>query len=750
MARETERPMTGAQIVCESLKREGVEVIFGLPGGPILPLYNTLFEQYPELRHILVRHEQGAAYAADGYARASGKVGVCLATSGPGATNLVTGIAAAYLDSSPIVAITGQVASHLIGSDAFQEADITGIILPVTKHRNLVRRTEDLASTIKEAFYLARTGRPGPVLIDISTNVFRGEAPFNYPDGEPVIPGYWPQEMKKKDRIFQMERQVEKAIKVIEQAESPVIIAGRGIVISGAYSELKELAEMIQAPVASTLHGLAAFPQDNLRAIGMIGMHGTNLANTAIKEADLIIAIGMRFDDRATTTSKGLAGFAPNARVIHIDIDPAEVGKNVRVDVPIVGDAKTVLQFLNLRVSNQIHTQWISQIEQWRREYPTNLIEQSEELLPQYCVKCIYDITEGNATVVTGVGQHQMWAAQYFVSHEPNRLISSGGLGQMGFGLPAAIGVQVARPGETVWVIDGDGSFQMTLQELATVVKEKLPIKMAIINNGYLGMVRQWQERFYNRRYAATPLSGPDFVKLAGAYNITALRVTRQNMVKRAIYRAMEHKGPFLIDCQVKQDENVRPFVFVIPLNLPTSSPDVGSIQKEGIGLKQERVLVALVQDKSGVLDTVASLYRRRGFNLKSVTVGPCEMPGLSRMTIVVETNKGDEQQLEQARKQSAKLISVVEVIDVTDKDFTDQEMVLIQVNVRLHPERRQTLQEQADTFGAKIVKTTQRSVVIGVMGGVDDVEKFIKNLEDLRFKIGKIARSGLVALLGD
>lgn len=741
--------LSGAQIVCESLKREGVEVMFGIPGGPILPLYDTLFKQYPELRHILVRHEQGAAFAADGYARVSGKVGVCLATSGPGATNLVTGIAAAYLDSSPIVAITGQVASRLTGSDAFQEADIVGAVLPFTKSRYQVLKTEDLALTIKEAFYLAQTGRPGPVLIDIPTDVLRGEAQFNYPASDPVIPGYWPQDMEKKDRIFQMERQVEKAIKVIEQAKSPVIIAGNGIRISNAYSELQELAEKIQAPVASTLHGLAAFPQDHPRAIGMLGMHGTDLANTAVREADLIIAIGMRFDDRATITASGLAGFAPNAKVIHIDVDPAEIGKNVRVDVPVVGDARKVLQSLISRVSDQSHPQWLSQIEQWHREYPTNLIEQSEELLPQYCIKCIYDITEGNATVVTGVGQHQMWAAQHFFSNKPNRFISSGGLGQMGFGLPAAIGVQVARSGEQVWVIDGDGSFQMTMSELATMVQERLPLKIAVINNSSLGMVRQHQDFFYDGRNVATHLLGPDFVKLAEAYGIPALRVTKTKLVKPAILQAMEAQSSFLLDFQVKQEENVRPFVFVVP-NIPTSNPDVGSIQKEGTDLKKGRVLVALVQDRPGVLEEVTSLYRKRGFNLESVAVGPSARPGLSLMTIVVESKGGTEQQMEQARKQMAKLIPVVEVFDVTDKDFVGQEMALIKVKVRLNPGKRQILKEQADTFGAKILKTTSRTVVIGAMGGVDDVKKFIEDLQDRRFKIGEIARSGLVALPGD
>ena len=549
--------MKGSQIVCESLIKEGVEVIFGIPGGPILPLYDTL-PQYPQLRHILMRHEQGAAHAADGYARASGKVGVCFATSGPGATNLVTGIASAYMDSVPIVAITGQVASHLIGRDAFQESDITGIVLPITKYRYLVLDTKELAGVMKEAFYIARSGRPRPVLIDIPRDVFLGEADYEYSDQEPTIPGHdWPQAMKRSDRIYQMEKQVEKAVALIKQARAPVILAGRGIVISGAYDELKELAEKTQTPVISTLLGLAAFPQNHFLSLGMLGMHGNFCANLAVSNADLVIAIGMRFDDRVTGE---VSKFATKAKVIHVDISPAEIGKNVRADVPIVGDAKAVLQFFNLKLENQTHIDWITQIEKWRREHPS-LIRESEQILPQYCIKSIYEITEGRATIVTGVGQHQMWTAQHFTFLEPNTLISAGGLGPMGFGLPASIGVQIARPGKTVWLIDGDGSFQMTMHELAVLVQEGLPVKIAIINNGYLGMVRQWQELFYGRRYVATPLSGPDFVKIAEAYHIPAIRVTQKEMVRSAIQKAMDYEGPFLIDFKVEPEENVYPMV---------------------------------------------------------------------------------------------------------------------------------------------------------------------------------------------
>ncbi len=541
--------MTGAQIVCESLLREGGEVMFGMLGGAILPLYDAL-PQYPKLRHILVRHEQGAAHAADGYARATGKVGVCLATSGPGAANLVTGIANAHLDSSPIVAITGQVARPFIGKDAFQEVDITGITLPITKHNYLVLEASSLARTIKEAFYLARTGRPGPVLIDIPRDVFIEEAEFHYPS-RVNLPGYKP-------TLQGHPTQIKKAAKLINEARQPAIIAGRGVIISRAYTELKELAEKAQIPVITTLLGIGDFPESHPLSFGMLGMHGMAYANMAIHAADVIIAIGMRFDDRATAR---VSGFAPNARIIHIDIDPAEIGKNVRVDVPIVGDVKVVLEELNKLVAPAQHLEWVRQLDDWRKEHPSTVIRESENLLPQFVVRQIYEVTKGEATIVTGVGQNQMWAAQHYWYDKPNRLISSGGLGTMGFGLPAAMGAKVGCPDSTVWLIDGDGSFQMTIQELATLVQDNIAVKIAIINNGYLGMPRQWQELFYEKRYVATPLSGPDYVKLSEAYGIPALKVKHKEEVVPALEQAMAEPGPFLIDFIVEPEENVYPMV---------------------------------------------------------------------------------------------------------------------------------------------------------------------------------------------
>ena len=541
--------LTGAQIVCESLLKEGVNVMFGIPGGVLLPFYDTLPE-YPKIHHILCRHEQGAAHAAEGYARACGKVGVCLATSGPGATNLVTGIASAYLDSVPMVAITGQVARPFIGKDAFQEIDITGITLPITKHNYLVYSAHEVATVMKESFYIAATGRQGPVLVDIPRDVFVEEAEFHYPD-KADLPGYKP-------TLRGHSEQIKKAARFIKESRQPLIIAGKGVVNSGASAELKEFAEKAQIPVVNTLLGLGSFPGTHVLCLGMLGMHGLAHANMAVCAADLIIAIGMRFDDRATAS---VAGFAPKAQIIHIDIDPAEIGKNVKVDVPIVGDVKHVLKALNAQIESMNHVEWIAQIEEWEGEHPPLVIREAESVLPQYVVNQIYEITNGEAIIVTGVGQNQMFAANYFKYDKPNKFLSSGGLGPMGFELPAAMGAKVACPDDAVWCVAGDGGFQMTLQELATIVQEKLAVKIAIMNNGYLGMVRQWQEMFYKRRYVASPLYGPDFVKIADAYGIAGERVTDQRMVTGAIQRAMQHDGPFLIDFRIEPEENVYPMV---------------------------------------------------------------------------------------------------------------------------------------------------------------------------------------------
>jgi len=541
--------MTGAQIMLDGLVKEGVEITFGIQGGKVIPLFDTM-PQYPQIHHVLTRHEQGAAHAAEGYARATGKVGVCIATSGPGATNLVTGIADAFLDSVPMVAITGQVNRADIGKDAFQEVDITGITLPITKHNYLVLDTASLPRIVREAFYLARTGRPGPVLIDVPGDVFMEQVEYHYPK-EFDLPSYRP-------TLKGHPAQIKRAAKLINEAMEPVILAGRGIIISEAYAELKELAEKAQIPVITTLLGISAIPESHVLNYGMLGMHGMAYANLATDAADVIIAIGMRFDDRATAK---VSAFNPHARVVHIDIDPAEIGKNVKVDVPIVGDVKNVLSQLNKLVEPNQRIDWIARLDEWCREHPSLNIRDSDSVLPQYVVKQIYEVTRGEATIVTGVGQHQMWAAQHYKYDRPNSLITSGGLGTMGYGLPAAIGAQMGRPKETVWCLDGDGSFQMTIQELATIQQERLPVKIAIFNNGYLGMVRQWQDLFFGKRYVATPLSGPDFVKVAEAYGIPGAMAKHRDDVVPAIEQAMKEKGPFLIDFRIEPEENVYPMV---------------------------------------------------------------------------------------------------------------------------------------------------------------------------------------------
>ena len=540
----------GSQIVCESLLREGCNVVFGIPGGAILPLYQALPE-YPELRHILTRHEQGASLAADGYARVTGKPGVAFATSGPGATNLVTGIACAQMDSVPLVIVTGQVNSWTIGSDAFQETDITGITLPITKHNFLVMDASEIASSIKEAFYIANSGRPGPVLVDIPRDVFVQEVEYEEP-GELNLPGYSP-------NVSGHSGQIRKAANLINEAEKPVIVAGHGVIISKAYDELKELAEKAQIPVITTLLGISCFPEDHVLWTGWPGMHGMAYASFAIEEADLIIALGMRFDDRITGNP---SKFALNSKKIHIDVDPSEIGKNIGADVPIVGDVKEVLTRMNTHVGAATHPAWLKKIDVLKEDHPSLDIPETSKLLARQVIRDISDETKGGATIVTGVGQHQMWAAQHYRFKKPCTFLTSGGSGTMGYEVPAAMGAQVADPDSIVWSIAGDGGFQMTLCELATIAENRLPVKFAILNNGFLGMVRQWQEIFFDSSYVSTGYTGnPDFVRLAEAYGIKGIKVTDKTQVKTAIAEAMDHDGPVLVDFIVEQEENVYPMI---------------------------------------------------------------------------------------------------------------------------------------------------------------------------------------------
>ena len=542
--------LTGAEIICEALLREGVDVIFGHPGGAVLPLYDA-FYKYDQLRHILVRHEQCAAHAADGYARATGKVGVCVATSGPGATNLVTGIMGAKADSVPMVAITGQVARSALGTEAFQECDTCAITVPCTKKNYLVMSAEDLAPTIYEAFRVAQDGRPGPTLVDIPRDVQQELAEFDYME----VPQGHSDHLTPETRA-----NLASAVQLIDQAKKPLIIAGHGVLTSHAGSELVELSEKTQIPVVNTLLGLSSFPRSHPMSLGMLGMHGMYWANIAVDRADLILGLGMRFDDRIT----GRPGtFAPNAKIVHVDIEPSQIGRNVPTAVGLVGDVGAVLRALVPMAARGDRSDWLEEVGALRKAHPSLAIPRSDGLLAQHVLHDLDRLVrdEEDVVAVTGVGQHQMWAAQYLFFKRANSFISSGGLGAMGYEIPAAMGAQVGRPGATVWSIAGDGGFQMTLQELATIADEKIPVKIALFNNGHLGMVRQWQEMFYDRHFKAVPVPGPDYVKLAEAYGIAAERVDRPEDVLAALNRARNHPGPFLIEFVLEYQENVFPMV---------------------------------------------------------------------------------------------------------------------------------------------------------------------------------------------
>ena len=550
--RKEHKKLTGAEIIWECLERLGVETVFGYPGGAILPTYDAMTKS--RVHHVLVRHEQGATHMADGYARASGKVGVAMATSGPGATNMVTGIATAMMDSSPIVCITGQVGSTVIGTDAFQEIDITGITLPITKHNYLITRADEIAPSLREAFYIAAADRPGPVLVDVTKDAQLASCEFDWEAAAPKV-------HRREPIHFPKQPELDRAAALINEAQRPIILAGHGIILSGAEGEVRALIERADIPAALTLLGLGAFPASHELNLGMMGMHGEAWVNEAIQNADLLIALGMRFDDRVTGT---LATYAPTAKKIHVEIDRTEINKNVHVDVPLIGDLREVLQQLLPKIEAVRHSDWRAKIDASKKDSAVRDIQNLPDdghLYAAHVINALWRETRGNAVVVTDVGQHQMWEAQYYHHERSRSLITSGGLGTMGFGLPAAIGAKFARPEAEVWVVAGDGGFQMTLAELATIAQEKLNVKIAIINNGYLGMVRQWQEFFYGGRYASTPLLSPDFAKLAEAYGIPGLVVTQRTEVMPALERARYHAGAVLVDFRVEQEDSVYPMV---------------------------------------------------------------------------------------------------------------------------------------------------------------------------------------------
>ena len=548
--------MNGARIVLECLKREGVDTIFGYPGGTVINLYDELFS-FKEIRHILPRHEQAGVHAADGYARATGKVGVALATSGPGATNTITGIATAYMDSIPMVILTGQVPTALIGNDAFQEADIIGITRPCTKHNFLVKDVKDLATIMKKAFYIARTGRPGPVVVDLPKDVQMAQTEFHYPESV-EIRGYKP-------TVEGHPKQIERAVTMIVEAKKPVLYVGGGVMLGNAAEELATLAHKLGIPVTTTLMGLGTFPETDKLSLGLLGMHGTYYANMAVSHCDLLIAVGARFDDRVTGK---IASFAPHAKIIHVDVDPTSIKKNVRVDLPIVGDVRDVLQRMlkviekNGNGKNDIGA-WISDIEGWKTKHPMAYKSSSTGVIkPQYVIQRLRALSDADAIVATDVGQHQMWTAQFFSFNKPRTLLSSGGLGTMGFGLPAAMGAQAAFPERQVMVICGDGGFQMNMQELATIVQNRLNVKIVILNNNFLGMVRQWQELFFDKRYSSTCMELPiDFIKLAEAFGATGLQATKVEEVDEVIKKGFATAGPVLMEFKVAREEKVLPMV---------------------------------------------------------------------------------------------------------------------------------------------------------------------------------------------
>jgi acetolactate synthase I/II/III large subunit len=544
--------LTGAQILCETLERLGVRHVFGYPGGAILPVYDAL--GHSKLHHVLVRHEQGATHMADGYARASGGVGVAMATSGPGATNMVTGIATAMLDSSPVVCITGQVSSKLLGSDAFQEVDITGVTMPITKHNVVVSKAEDIARTVREAFVVASSGRPGPVLVDITKDAQQASVEFNWEDTAPKLP-------PKRHRNNHNQEEFDRAVELLNSAKRPVILAGRGIILSGAMRTFEKFVRTSNIPVAMTLLGIGCFPATDSMNLGMMGMHGEAWVNTAIQEADLLIAVGMRFDDRVTGD---LRTYARNARKIHIEVDRAEINKNVKVDSALIGDARETLEQLLPHIHERDHSAWLAHIKELKGGSAVRDIQSlpdSGHLYAAHVINDLWKVTNGSAIVVTDVGQHQMWEAQYYHHNLPRTLVTSGGLGTMGFALPAAIGAKFAKPDSEVWVVVGDGGFQMTSCELATIVQEKIKVNIAIINNGYLGMVRQWQEFFYDKRYVATPLVAPDFAALANAFGIRGERVTARKEVIPTIESARQTDQAVLLDFRVEQEDSVYPMV---------------------------------------------------------------------------------------------------------------------------------------------------------------------------------------------
>ena len=721
--------MRGGEAIIESLKNMGVETIFGYPGGQTIPFYDMLYDA--DINHILVGHEQAAAHAADGFARASGKVGVCLATSGPGATNLVTGIATSFMDSSPIVAITGQVPTNLIGNDAFQEADIMGITMPITKHSFQLRDPNLIPAIVKSSFEIAASGRPGPVLIDVPKEVQEGEL-STFDDSLIQTPGYNP-------TLNGNIKQIKKAVDLIKESDRPMILVGAGVILANACDELNEFAHLINAPVMTSLLGKGAIDETSDLSLGMLGMHGKKVSNDTINECDLLIAIGIRFSDR--TTGK-IENFIPNSKLIHIDIDPAEIGKNVDVDLPIVGDANNILQSFNkllkdYKVSDNVNA-WTNKIIKRKYELMPRVTYEDIPLKPQSVIKEISEVLTPDSILTTDVGQNQMWAAHFYNTQKPRKFISSGGLGTMGFGFPSAIGAKVACPDDVVVSLNGDGGFLMTCQELATVREYDIPVIVVVLENRTLGMVYQWQNLLYNGRYSETKLgTSPDFIKLAESFGVDAVKVEKSGETKQALKNAIKDNESILIDIVIDPDEF-----------LPMLPPGAGinemigeyKLEKDVIWMKKYHIISTLVENKPGVLQKVAGLFRRRDFNIDSITVGSSEVEGLARMIITVNV---DEKILEQVTKQLNKLVDVIKIKDITDNSVK-RELCLIKVDIRDEKARSEIIQ-YVDIFRGGIVDVTEETLIIEITGDIDKIDAFISLLKG--YGIKKISRTGLTAM---
>lgn len=728
--------LSGAEMVVRSLIDQGVKQVFGYPGGAVLDIYDAL-HTVGGIDHVLVRHEQAAVHMADGLARATGEVGVVLVTSGPGATNAITGIATAYMDSIPLVVLSGQVATSLIGYDAFQECDMVGISRPVVKHSFLVKQTEDIPQVLKKAFWLAASGRPGPVVVDLPKDILN---PAN------KLPYVWPESVSMRSynpTTSGHKGQIKRALQTLVAAKKPVVYVGGGAITAGCHQQLKETVEALNLPVVSSLMGLGAFPATHRQALGMLGMHGTYEANMTMHNADVIFAVGVRFDDR---TTNNLAKYCPNATVLHIDIDPTSISKTVTADIPIVGDARQVLeQMLELLSQESVHQpldeirDWWQQIEQWRARQCLKYDSYSEKIKPQAVIETLWRLTKGDAYVTSDVGQHQMFAALYYPFDKPRRWINSGGLGTMGFGLPAALGVKMALPEETVVCVTGDGSIQMNIQELSTALQYELPVLVVNLNNRYLGMVKQWQDMIYSGRHSQSYMQSlPDFVRLAEAYGHVGIQISHPQELESKLSEALEqvrNNRLVFVDVTVDGSEHV------YPMQIRGGGMDEMWLSKTERNLIMRRILSVLLENESGALSRVIGLFSQRGYNIESLTVAPTDDPTLSRMTI---QTVGDEKVLEQIEKQLHKLVDVLRVSELGQGAHVEREIMLVKIQASGYG--RDEVKRNTEIFRGQIIDVTPSLYTVQLAGTSDKLDAFLASIRDVA-KIVEVARSGVVGL---